>query len=173
LERCGRAASVADSDAPGRPHRSLLALACIRARLSHMSDEEQIICDVCRQRPSGTGRDRHLCLPCFEQTASPAELDFFRQSTDALRQAKCKYCGAPAIGGSTGLSIPGVMEQQSDFWCEPCRLDLVEFGSRPENEIPDFPFDNEAAQALVPQQLADYEHRKAEFMRQRVKERSR
>jgi hypothetical protein len=49
---------------------------------------------------------------------------------------------------------------------------LVEFGSRPENEIPDFPFDDEAAQALVPEQLADYERRKSEFMLRRVKERS-
>jgi hypothetical protein len=145
-----------------------------------MSDEEQKVCDVCRERPAthytcyaGTARDRHLCMTCFEQTASPAELEVHRQSTEALRHAKCKYCGAPAVGGSTGLSIPGVIGDQSDFWCEPCRLDLVEFGSRAENEIPDYPFDDEAAQALVPQQLADYERRKAEFMRQRVKERSR
>ncbi len=70
------------------------------------------------------------------------------------------------------FEIPGAMEEQNEFWCEACRLDLVEFGRRPENEIPDFPFDDEAAQALVPQQLADYERRKAEFMGQRVKERS-
>jgi hypothetical protein len=131
-----------------------------------MSDEEQKICDVCHERPAthytcygGTGRDRHLCIPCFEQTASPAELESYRHSMDVVRNGKCKWCGAPAIGGSTGFSIPGVMEEQSDLWCEPCRLDLVEFGSRPENEIPDFPFDDEAAQALVPQQLADYDHR--------------
>ena len=35
------------------------------------------------------------------------------------------------------------------------------------------PFDDEAAQALVPQQLADYDRRKAKFMSQRVRERSR
>ena len=92
---------------------------------------------------------------------------------DVIRNGKCQWCGAPAVGGSTGFSIPGVMEEQSDLWCEPCRLDLVEFGSRPENEIPDFPFDDEDARALVPQQRADYERRKAEFMSQRVRERSR
>jgi hypothetical protein len=112
-------------------------------------------------------------MTCFEQSASSAELESYRHSMEVIRNGKCKYCGAPAIGGCTGLSIAGVMEEQADLWCEPCRLDLVEFGSRPENEIPDFPFDDEAAQALVPQQLADYQRRKAEFMRQRISQRSR
>jgi len=112
-------------------------------------------------------------MTCFEQTASREELEYYRQSTELIRTGKCKYCGAPAVGGCTGMSIPGVMEGQADIWCEACRLDLVEFGSRPENEIPDYPFDDEAAQALVPQQLADYERRKAEFMRQRISQRSR
>ena len=105
-------------------------------------------------------------MTCFEQTASPAELDFHRQSSEALRRAKCKYCGAPAVGGSTGLSIPGVMEGQSDFWCEPCRLDLVEFASRPENAIPDFDVENEARLDDASLQLAERERRQAEFMRQ-------
>ena len=145
-----------------------------------MSDEEQKVCDVCRERPAThhtcyghTGKTKDLCLTCFEQTASPAELESYRQSEQVLRNGNCNYCGAPAVGGSMSCIIPGVKDEQTDFWCEPCRLDLVEFGSRPENEIPDLPFDDEAALALVAQQLADYEHRKAEFMRQRVKERSR
>jgi hypothetical protein len=50
------------------------------------------------------------------------------------------------------------------------RLDLVEFGSKPENAIPDFPFDDEAAQERVPQQLAEYVRRKEEFMRQKTAE---
>src|SRR5262245_38978313 len=134
-----------------------------------MTDQEQKVCDVCHERPAThhtcyghTGETRDLCMTCFEQSASPAELECFRHSMDVIRTGKCRWCGAPAVGGSTGFSILGVMEEQSDLWCEPCRLDLVEFGSRPENEIPDFPFDDEAAQALVPQQLADYERRKAE-----------
>lgn len=111
-------------------------------------------------------------MTCFEQT-SATELQTFRNFRQVIRNGRCKYCGAPAVGGCGGLSIPGVMEEQSELWCEPCRLDLVEFGSRPENEIPDFPFEDKAAQALVPQQLADYERRKAEFMRQRISQRSR
>jgi hypothetical protein len=112
-------------------------------------------------------------MMCFEQTASPGELEFHRQSAEELRHAKCKYCGAPAVGGSSGLSIPGVLEQQSDFWCEPCRLDLVEFASRPENAIPDMDIEDEARLDEVSGQLAERDHRQAEFMRQRVRERSR
>jgi hypothetical protein len=66
-------------------------------------------------------------MPCFEQTASPAELESYRHSMEVIRNGKCKWCGAPAVGGSTAFSIPGVMEEQSDLWCEPCRLDLAEF----------------------------------------------
>ena len=146
----------------------------------NMSDEEQKVCDVCHERPAThhtcyghTGETRDLCMTCFEQSASPAELESYRQSMEVIRTGKCKYCGAPAVGGSTGFSIPGVMEEQSDLWCEPCRLDLVEFASRPENEIPDFPFEDEAAQERASQLLAERESRQQEFMRQRISERSR
>ena len=145
-----------------------------------MTDQEQKVCDVCRERPAThhtcyahTGETRDICMTCFEQTASPAELESYHHSGQVIRNGKCKYCGAPAVGGCTGMSIPGVMEERADLWCEPCRLDLVEFTSRPENEIPDFPFDDEAAQERVPQQLADRERRQMEFMRQRIRERSR
>ena len=67
----------------------------------------------------------------------------------------------PAIDGSLSCGIPGVMDEQTDLWCEPCRLDLVEFASRPENVIPDFPFDEEPAQERVSQQLAERENRQA------------
>jgi len=67
----------------------------------------------------------------FQQTASPSELEFHRQSAEALHNAKCKYCGAPAVGCSLGLSIPAILEERSDFWCGHCRVDLVEFASRP------------------------------------------
>ena len=112
-------------------------------------------------------------MTCFEQTASATELEYYRHSEQVIRNGKCKYCGAPAVGGCTGLRIPGVMEEQADLWCEPCRLDLVEFASRPQNEIPGFPFDDEAAQERVSQQLAERERRQQEFMRQRIRERSR
>jgi hypothetical protein len=112
-------------------------------------------------------------MRCFEQTASPAELEACHRSAERFLNAKCKYCGAPAVGGSTALSIPGVMAAESDFWCESCRLDLVEFANRPENAIPDFDVEDEARLDEISQQLAERNRRQAEFMRERVKKRSR
>ena len=94
-------------------------------------------------------------MTCFEQTAAPDELESYRQSAEMLRNTKCKYCGAPAVGGSMSCGILGVTDEQSEFWCEPCRHDLVEFARRPENEIPDFPFEDKAAQERVSQQLSE------------------
>lgn len=110
-------------------------------------------------------------MTCFEQTASPTELGSYRQSEQMLRNAKCKYCGAPAVGGSMSCGIPGVMDEQNEFWCEPCRLDLVEFASRPENAIPDFDVADEARLDEESQRLAERTRRQEEFMRQRVRER--
>src|SRR5688572_15895926 len=111
---------------------------------ANMTGPEQRVCDVCRERPAThytcyghTGESRHLCMTCFEQSASPAELESFRHSEQVIRNGKCKYCGAPAVGGSLNSGIPGVMEEQTHLWCEPCRLDLIEFASRPENAIPE------------------------------------
>lgn len=112
-------------------------------------------------------------MTCFEQTASSVELESYRHSLEVIRQGKCKYCGAPAVGGLTHSSIPGFWEEEADLWCEPCRLDLVEFASRPENKIADFPFDDEAAQERVSRQLADRERRQKEFMRRKIRERGR
>ena len=144
-----------------------------------MSDQKQRLCDVCHERPAThhtcyghTGETKDLCMTCFEQTASPADLEHFQNFQQVVRSGKCKYCGAPAIGGCGGLSIPGVMEREPDLWCEQCRLDLVEFARRPENAIPDFPFDDDAAQERVSQQMAERERRQQEFMRQRINERS-
>jgi hypothetical protein len=111
-------------------------------------------------------------MTCFERTASPAVLESFRSFRKNLRSGRCKYCGAPAVGGTGGLSIPGVMDQQLNLWCEQCRLDLVEFARQPENAIPEWPFDDEAAQERISQQMADHERRLQEFMRHKIKERS-
>lgn len=144
-----------------------------------MSDQELKLCDICHERPAThhtcyghTGETRDVCMECFKQTAPPAELESFRRSERIIRTGKCRYCGAPAVGGSINFSIPGVMDEQTDLWCEPCRRDLAEFASRPENDIPDFPFDDEAAQDRISKQLAEYELRKMEFIRQRIKERT-
>jgi hypothetical protein len=48
---------------------------------------------------------------------------------------------------------------------------LVEFNKRPENAIPDFPFDDEAKQERVSKQLAEIENSKREYMRQKIRER--
>lgn len=67
--------------------------------------------------------------------------------------------------------IPGVLEEETDLWCEPCRVDLGEFGSRPENAILDFDFDDEARLKQITAQLAERTRRQEEFMRQRIRER--
>jgi hypothetical protein len=143
-----------------------------------MTDEQKKVCDICRERPAThttyyahTGETKALCMPCFEQNASPGELDLFRHNDKTIREGKCKYCGAPAEGGTMTFSILPAQEEETNLWCERCRLDLVEFASRPENEIPDFPVHDRAALRRVSQQLAERDRRKAEFMRQRISER--
>ena len=145
-----------------------------------MAEQEEKVCDACHERPAThhtfyghTGQTRALCMTCFEQIAPPAELESCRHSAEVIRNGKCKWCGAPAVGGTTGFSIPGVMEEEPDLWCEPCSRDLVEFGSRPENAIPDVDVEDEARLDKVSQQLAERDRRQTEFMRQRVRGRSR
>ncbi len=144
-----------------------------------MPDQEQKVCDVCHQFPAiyhmcdaHTGVTRSRCLKCFEQTASPAELESYRESGQMFRHAKCKYCGAPAVGGAvsgwTNFDMPGFKgKEESEFWCEFCRLDMVEFANRPENARPeDLDTENE-----IFAQLEEEVRRKDEFMRQRVRAR--
>ncbi len=140
-----------------------------------MSEEEKL-CDVCHKRPAThhtcyghTGETRDLCRTCFEQTSSGAELDSLRNFEERIRNGKCKYCGAPAAGGCGG-SMP-FAEDILDLWCEPCQRDLAEFGKMPENAIPEFPSDDEAAQERVWQQQLDRERRREEFMKQRLAQR--
>jgi hypothetical protein len=143
-----------------------------------MPDKEQIVCEGCHERDAthhvcdpGTGGAKNLCAVCYEELVSPEVLASHRDITDAIRNGKCKYCGEPAAGGC-GSSIP-FLGNQLELWCEQCRQDLVEFLSRPENAIPDFPFYDEVARQRVPQQLAEHQQRQKEFMDQRVLERRR
>jgi hypothetical protein len=110
-------------------------------------------------------------MECFNQSALPSELESFRHSEHVIRTGKCKYCGEPAVGGSISFEIPGVMDEETNLWCNPCSRDLAEFASQPENKIPDFPFDDEAAQERVSQLLADRDRREQEFMRERIRNR--
>ena len=143
-----------------------------------MGDQEQKVCDSCRERPAvhhtcygHTGETRDLCLQCFEQLASPPELESYRHWEEVIRNGQCKYCSEKPVGGSMSFGIGGVMEEQADLWCEQCRLDLVEFSSRPENEIPDCDIEDEVELERVSQLLAERDRRQVEFMSQRVRER--
>ena len=141
-----------------------------------MPIQDQKLCESCQQHPAthhiccaNTGEMQNLCEKCFRQSSSPellASSDFFRE---VVRKGTCKYCGDPSVAGcDTSNPFTG---DHLDLWCEACRQDLVVFGSSPENEIPDFPFDDELAQDRVAHQMAERERRQVEFMRQRVLER--
>ena len=66
------------------------------------------------------------------------------------------------------------MDEKEHVWCEPCGRDLAEFDRRPENALPDdFDTEDEARLEQISQQLAERERRQEEFMRQKVRERSR
>jgi hypothetical protein len=111
-------------------------------------------------------------MACFEEAATPGELESIRAFQRIVTGGRCKYCGAQAVAGSGGLSIPGVMELPPDLWCERCQLDLAEFAKRPENAIPeDFDVEDERRLDEVSDQLAERTRRQEDFMRQKVKER--
>lgn len=95
-----------------------------------------------------------------------------RHAQQVIREGKCKYCGAPAIGGSIFTSGSDPTNEEASLWCEQCRLDSVEFRSKPENKLPEeFPFDDEAAMVQLFQKSEDIKRRENEFILQRVKER--
>ncbi len=64
-------------------------------------------------------------------------------------------------------------DEQTYIWCEACRLDLVEFSSRPENAMPeDFDVADETKLDQVWQQLAERKRRQDEFMLERLRKRA-
>ena len=146
--------------------------------------QDQKLCESCQQRPTtyhiccgNTGETKNLCEQCFLESSSPDLLTSSSFIKDAIRKGKCRYCGEPSVGGCGG-SVPFFGEnlelsfkQNLDLWCEACRQDLVVFASGPENVIPEFPFDDEAAQERLSQQMAERERRQEEYMMQRVLER--
>lgn len=142
--------------------------------LEEMTHELTILCDHCHERPAvrhmhtfhGEGETeakRHLCAECFERLAPPNVLAKVRRLQDAVRSGKCKYCGAPAVCGSS----------KKNLLCEQCRRDLKEFSSLPENAIPEDPGEDEAKWEQISKQLKEQGRRRDAFMRQRVEERSR
>ena len=88
-----------------------------------MTTPEQILCEVCHERPAthhvcnaNTGKSSHLCAGCFEASAPP-EVGRFSAAT---RDAHCEYCGGqPCAGGTDFLAlVTGV--QKTKFLCVPC-----------------------------------------------------
>ncbi len=144
-----------------------------------MEQQEKFVCEGCHEREAvhhdimcyggDVTEERHLCLECFKALVSPEQFAAHRRASEIVASGGCKYCGAPAVGGSMSFGLPGVMEEKTELWCEPCRLDLVEFDSRPENAMPDFDVEDEARLNEVSQQLAERSRRQEEFIRERVR----
>ena len=142
-----------------------------------MSEQEQKMCDVCHERPvtylacnGSTGESSALCMTCFEQTASPEELESLRHFKQVVCNGKCQHCGGPAYTGL--MSCDGVKKEYIDLCCESCLRDLTEFDERPENALPDHSdVKNKAKEEQVYQQLIERKRRQEEFMRQRITER--
>ena len=143
-----------------------------------MPDQEKKLCDACHEReatyhrmisyPEGE-QVRQLCAVCFDLLASPDELASQKHIEESIKRGKCRYCGEPATGGSGWSSHVG--DEQLHLWCEPCRQDLVEFGSRPENRLPDDVPEDEPAMEELSRRLAERARRKEDYMRQRISKR--
>jgi hypothetical protein len=136
-----------------------------------MAEEIQKLCDECHERAAvhhvhtfyggDAEQKRDLCVQCFARSASPEQLASLQRLQKAIRNGKCKYCGAPVVGGSS----------RKNLWCRQCRQDLDEFNNLPENAMPEDPGEDEAKWEQVSQQLAERQRRQDAFMRQRVRER--
>ena len=138
--------------------------------------DQQKLCDGCHERPAtihqtmyigDTTQTQDLCQTCWEKLATADDLDSHRR----FEEAKCGYCGAPAVLVSTAFEIPGVMGEETHCWCEQCRSDLAEFAAKPENQLPDIDFEDEAALDSAHQQMLAIQQRREAFIRQRVRDR--
>ena len=139
----------------------------------NMSIQDEKLCDLCRERQATChiiygylDETKDLCEACHEASATPEELASRARIRDAVRNAKCRFCGLPAVGGSD-FAFPEV--ETLFIWCEQCRQDLAEFSRRPENALPeDLPDKDEAAMEKLLEEHAEREQRKEEFMKQKV-----
>jgi hypothetical protein len=86
-----------------------------------------------------------------------------------LENARCRYCGDPAVEVSVHYGIPGLMKDITEAWCANCRVDLKEFNQQPENAIPDFDVEDEAGLEAASRILEGRRLRQEEFMRERVR----
>src|SRR5882724_8237922 len=87
--------------------------------------------------------------------------------TGAMGNARCDYCGGPAILASSVFS-DGVLSES--FRCEQCCEDLSEFYAKPENTLPEN-IDSEDKEVV--KKLEDIQRRADEFLRRKVAERKR
>ena len=91
-----------------------------------MATPEQIVCEVCHERPAthhvcdaNTGTSRDLCAECFEPSASPE----VRQFSAAVRDAHCQYCGGQPCAGGTDILALATGVQKMKFMCMPCSME--------------------------------------------------
>jgi hypothetical protein len=95
-----------------------------------MSKPDQILCEVCHERPAthhvcnaNTGKSSDLCAECFETSAPPEVL----QSSIEVRDAHCQYCGGQPCAGGTDFIALTVGIQQTKFMCFPCTQEYYRY----------------------------------------------
>jgi len=139
-----------------------------------MSDQDQKLCDSCHERPGtnhicyggDAAKSKSLCQVCLMQDSEVGSI--MQRFQEAVQTGSCKYCGASAetsFGASTSF-----LGDHYNLVCMICFSDLTEFVRRPENALL-FKPDDDIVPHNVATQLADYQNRQAEFMRQRVLQR--
>ncbi len=154
-----------EQSSPGVPEPGRCPIGC-----QSMTEEPKKLCDACHERLAvhhmhtffgEAEQKRDLCVECFERLAPSDALAGVRRLQEALRKGNCKYCGAPAVGGSS----------RKNLWCKQGRDDLAEFDKRPENVTPEDPGDDEARWEQLSQHLQERQLRRDAFIRERVRQR--
>jgi protein-arginine kinase activator protein McsA len=91
---------------------------------------EQALCEVCHERRAihhicygGTGKSSHLCEECFEKSATLEE----RESTAAMREAHCQYCGGQPCAAGIDLFALAKGIQQMKYMCMPCSMEYHQY----------------------------------------------
>ena len=130
-----------------------------------------MFCERCHEREATV----HV-TNIFGETGKTMTQDFCEAcATDSDVASKdrgtCDYCGAPAVLVSTAFAIPGVMDEETDRWCEQCHSDLAEFNAKPENKLPDIDVGDKAALDSTHELRLAIQQRREAFIRQRVRQR--
>jgi protein-arginine kinase activator protein McsA len=131
-----------------------------------------------------------LCEKCHEQEATVHITKIFGDTGDTKKQdfceacaadsegvtglkdgGTCDYCSLPAVCVSTAFAIPGVMDEETDRWCELCSSDFAEFDAKQENQLPDIDVGDAVALESSRELRLAIQKRREAFIRQRVRER--